>query len=339
MLIWTIPMILGGCGGGPDTVAGGENDVAEETRSALEIETDAFWDALEASENSEEQVALAREFLDEHPGSEHTGDVLSSLIGSLVDELGREDEAYEIFTEALARVSDPEARFEAQKQMAVLHAKTGRIEELGALALALEEEYELEFTDYLEFMETAIEAEAWELAIQQSDASLVLANADAFRAQWPDIEAEDAEAWGRRREAFSAAHKGWALENLGFHEEALQTFADNADKTTFSFLGVDDTPLHLRWGMSLVRQGRPEEAMELLAREALYGTAEAREAFAEAWALGRGSVAGLEEHLWSLRQSLAVQLPRFALTDYEGRTVDTADFAGKVILVAAWFPT
>ena len=312
---------------------------AEEEGAELEVAIDELAESLAATEDPEEKVALIRGYLTQFPESEYTGEVLRAAIEPLVEELERPNEAYDLFDEVMTQITDPETKLDTQKQLAILHSKTGQVDELHALAEAMVVEHEFKYTDYLDLMETAVEAEAWELAIQQADASLALATPEAFKAQYEDMSDEDAEKWGRRREAFSAAHKGWAQENLGQHEAALATFSDNAGKTTFSFLGVDDTPLHLNWGKSLNRQGEPEEAMEILAVEALYGSEEAKDAFVEAWIAAHGSEKGLEEHFWSLRQNNAKPLPQFALANYEGETIDTAEFAGNVILVAAWHPT
>ena len=91
--------------------------------------------------------------------------------------------------------------------------------------------------------------------------------------------------------------------------------------------------------MSLTEQDWPEEAMAVLEAEALFGPEEARAAYAEAWAASRGSSEGLEEHLWDLRVERGKPLPGFALANYVGETIDSADFEGDVLLVAAWFPT
>jgi len=315
--------------------------VAESTdeSSALEVAIDELSENLSVTEDPEKKAVLIREYLSQFPESEYTGEVLRAAIEPLVDELHRPEEAYDLFNEVMVQLTDPEIKLDAQKQLAVLHSKTGRLDELDALATAMEAEHDFQYTDYLDLMDTAVEAEAWELAIQQADASLALATPEAFRAQYDDISDEDVQRWGRRREAFSAAHKGWAQENLGQHEAALSTFADNADKTTYSFLGADDTPLRQNWGKSLIRQGEPERAMDVLEVEALYGSHEAKDAYKEAWVAAHGSEEGLEENLWSLRQEKSKALPQFALANYDGETIDTANFSGNVMLVVSWAPT
>lgn len=337
---WLLILVLTvsvGCSSPQEPTAEPAAEVTAE--SDVEVAIDALDEAWDATEDPEEKVALAQGFLEDFPDSEYTDDVLEAVIEPMVEELEQEDEAYVLFQQAMMGITDPEIKLEAQKQLAVLHSKTGHLEELNALVSALAEEHEFKYTDYLDLMETAVEAEAWELAIQQANASLALATPEAFKAQYEDMSDDEAQKWGRRREAFSAAHKGWAQENLGQHEAALATFADNTDKTTYSFLGSDDTPLQLNWGKSLTRQGEPQKAMEILEIEAVYGSEEAKNAYREAWVALHGSEEGLEEMLWSLRQDHAKELPDFALADYEGQMIDTTELAGNVILVAAWHPT
>ena len=328
-----------GCGQTEQEVDTAAADPAEEEMSAVEIAYEAASEAYDATEDPEEQLDISMAFLEKFPDSERTDNVLRGATEVLFDELDRPEEAFALIDQYLPQISDPGVKLEAQKILAVLHSKAGNLDELDALAQAMEQEHEFKYTDYLDLMETGTEAEAWELVVQQADASLALATPEAFQAQYDDISEENAQKWGRRREAFSAAHKGWAQENLGQNEAALATFAENAEKTTFSFLGVDDTPLHINWGKSLIRQGKPEEAMKVLEAEALFGPEEAEEAYLEAWMASHDNDEGLEEHLWALRQRNSAPLPQFALANYDGETIDTADFKGNVILVAAWFPT
>ena len=79
--------------------------------------------------------------------------------------------------------------------------------------------------------------------------------------------------------------------------------------------------------------------MHVLEVEALYGSHESKDAYKEAWVAAHGSEEGLEETLWSLRQEKSKALPQFALANYDGATIDTADFSGNVMLVVSWAPT
>ena len=180
---------------------------------------------------------------------------------------------------------------------------------------------------------------AWALAIDQADASLALATPEAYQTQYPEMTGEESEKGGRRRVALSSAYKGWAQANLGRAEEAVATFAEAAPNTSYSFLGADDTPLHLYWGKTLLLQGDAEGALEKLTVEAIHGDAEAGGVFRRAWIAANGSEAGLEERLWALREEKARPLPEFSLPDYDGNSLKSTGFAGDVMVVVAWQPT
>jgi len=330
-----------GCGtsepppGDSPTVA----DAATEELSEVDRAAEETWATWEETEDPEVKVGLARDFLERYPDSDHTGDFLGSAVYHFTESLDRPDEAYEMVETTLSKVEDPDARLETQMQLAVLHSKTGRLDELSALADTMAEEHSFQFTDHLRLMELATEAGAWNLVIEQAEDGMEFASLEAFKAQWPDYSDEYAARAGQRRSAYCMAYKGWAQENLGLHEAALATFSDAADDTTFSLLGVDDTPLHLYWGKTLLLQGEPDEAMGKLSVEALFGSKEAKEAYAEAWIATHGSEEGLEERLWALRQEHAKPLPQFALPNYEGETFESTEFIGDVMLIAAWNPT
>ena len=105
-------------------------------------------------------------------------------------------------------------------------------------------------------------------------------------------------------------------------------------------LGVDATPLHRYWGKALLEEGEAEEAMELLAGEALFGNgSDALDAYREAYTACHDGEDGFEDHLWDLRMEKARAMPDFALPNYDGETVSFADFKGDVVLLAFWFPT
>ena len=79
--------------------------------------------------------------------------------------------------------------------------------------------------------------------------------------------------------------------------------------------------------------------MDKLNAEALFGSKDAKETFAEAWSAAHGNEEGLEERLWTLRQEYSKPLPQFALPNYEGETFESTEFIGDVMLIAAWNPT
>ena len=314
-------------------------DAATEELSEVDQAAEETWAIWEETEDPDVKVGLAHDFLARYPDSDHTGDFLGSAVYHYTESLDRPDEAYELVTGTLAQVEDPDARLETQMQLAVLHSKTGRLEELSALADEMAEEHDFQFTDHLELMELATEAGAWSLAIEQAEAGLAFATPEAFKAQWPDYDDVYAARAGRRRTAYCKAYQGWAEANLGQFEAALASFTTGVENTSYSLLGVDETPLHLYWGQTLTLMGEPEDAMNRLGVEALFGSKEAKQAYTDAWVAAHGTGEGLEERLWALRQEHAKPLPQFSLPNYEGETFESTEHIGDVMLIAAWNPT
>jgi hypothetical protein len=330
-----------GCGksesppGDSPTVA----DAATEELSEVDLAAEETWAIWDETEDAEVKVGLAHDFLARYPDSDHTGDFLGSAVHHYTESLDRPDEAYDLVETTLSKIDDPSSRLDTQMQLAVLHSKTGRLEELSSLADTMAEEHDFQFTDHLRLMELATEAGAWNLAIEQGDDAMAFATPEAFKAQWPDYSDEYAARAGQRRNAYCKAYQGWAEANLGQHEAALASFTSGVDDTSYSLLGVDETPLHLYWGKTLILQDEPEKAMGKLSAEALFGSKEAKAAYAEAWVAAHGSTEGLEDRLWTLRQEHAKPLPHFALPNYEGEMFESTEHIGDVLLIAAWNPT
>lgn len=328
----------------PDNHSDGDVTQAEGKGEARSSAADLAIEELEAEyeelENAEEKVAKLEEFLDRHPDTEHTKGAVRELARVLTRELERPDEARARIAEAVAQTRDDDRRRYLEMELAIHYAGTGALTELTELTDAMAREYEFQFTDHYKLMEAGTEAEAWELVIEQADAALAYATPAAYKAQYPDMTDEEAARNGSRRVAYAMAFKGWALANLDRADEAVTVFSEALPNAAYSLLGADETPLHLYWGRSLLATGDAEAALEKLAVEAIHGLhEEGAEVFRDAWVEARGGEEGLEEHLWQLRLEHAVEMPTFALPDYDGGLVDTTRFAGDVLLVAAWHPT
>lgn len=325
---------------GTESVSTSDTTTDHERPSAADLAIEELEETYEELESAAEQVAVLEGYLDRYPDTEHTKGVVSELTRVLAEELERPDEARAAIDKALGRVTEQDNRRDLEMVLALFLAKTDRLDELARLADAMAREYDFRFTDHYQLMESAAEAEAWVLVIEQADASLAYATPEAYKAQYPKMTHEEARRNGRRRVAYAMAFKGWALAHLDRVAEAMAVFEQALPAAAYSLLGADETPLHLYWGKSLLEAGDSAGALEKLAVEAIHGIhGEGPEAFRRAWIAARGGDEGLEERLAELRREHAVALPGFALADYGGGVVDTADFVGDVILVAAWHPT
>lgn len=328
-----------GCGPGTQEEATGPAEEAadQELEKAIKETVDAYGEA----DTAEEKVRIVRDFLDRYPDTEYTSDALDIAIADMTGELDHPAGAYDLVRTVLAKVEDPERQFKVKVRLAVLHGKTGKLDELRSLLAELAAEREFDYYDHQAIIETAVEAEAWELVLEQSEASLALATPEAFKADNPDMEDEKKIArYGKRRRGNSLAHKGWALVNLERTDEGLATFREAQESTTYSYVGFAETPLYRYWARTLMKQGDVDGAIELVTRDALYSRQDNREdLLRQAYVAKTGNDEGFDEYLWERRLELAKPFDFFALPNYNDETVDLADFKGDVMLLSFWFPT
>jgi hypothetical protein len=302
---------------------------------------DTLREAYNAAESAEEKVTLASDFLAVHPDSEYTGRLLSTVAYYQGHEMEDMEGALATVTGVLQRIVDPEVKFDGLKVLVEMYGEAGRPQELESTVTELQNLGELRFSDHLEVMEAATDAEAWNLVVEHAQAGLQQADAATFRADYPDEEYsdEDAEKAASKRRALAQAYTGWGSANQGQVDEALTAFAAGEPDATFNYVGVPETPLYRFWGLTAARAGDHERALELLARDAVIGGDEtALGAFRESFAAIKpdGDFDVFERQT---RDRLATVVDDFTLTDYDGREVSFSDSAGKVVLLAFWFPT
>ncbi|MCP4664641.1 MAG: hypothetical protein GY856_55365 [bacterium] len=328
-----------GCRPGTQEEATGAAEEAADQE--LEKTFKAMSEAYDDAETAEEKVRLLRDFLDRHPDTEYTGYALHHAIADMTGELNDPEGAYELVRTVLAEVEDPERQFKVKIRLAVLHGKTGKLDELRTLLAELAAEREFDYYDHLGIIETAVEAEAWDLVLEQSEASLALATPEAFKADYPDMEDEKKiERYGKSRRGISLAHQGWALVNLERSDEGLATFREAQESITYSYVGFAETPLYRYWARTLLQDGDVDGAIELVTRDALYSReSEGRDLLRQAYVAKNGSDEGFDGFLWNHRLELARTFDSFSLPNYDDETVDLGDFKGDVMLLAFWFPT
>jgi tetratricopeptide (TPR) repeat protein len=215
--------------------------------------------------------------------------------------------------------------------------------DLGAVAAELAAERPLDFGELIEVADLAVEHEQWEVGAEYAEAALEKATPAAFLADYPDDDytPEEAVIKADRRKVMSYADLGWALWNLGDEAKAMVIFETAAPLKTVDYLGIADTTLDLFWGRASLAAGNPEQAMKLLAPNAVMGSdREALETLREAYIAVNTSDEGFDGYLWSERQRLARSVDDFTLADYQGTDHDFSALSdGKVTLLAFWFPT
>lgn len=314
-----------------------------EHRPPLEEAYAAADAAYDEAKNPEEKVAVAREFLASYPDSEHTMQLLRPAVYYLVERLESPAEADALVVELLDSIETPELRRDVMLERLRPLAALGNSAELATTVQRIAAIGDLIFSENSEVVEAALEVKAWQLAADRAEVGLAQANAETYRADYPDRPQSDDEVRDavERRLAEMLSAKGWAQANLGRPEDGLATLAEAATHDTVQFTGESVNRIGSYRGQILHRLGRHSEAIDALAPGALYGEdAEAQKTIRAAYEALHGSDDGLEEFLWSTRLAVAPEVVDFSLPDYNGREHTFSSLSrGNVTLLAFWFPT
>lgn len=312
------------------------------TPEQVEAAYEAAEEASAAASTPEAKLKVLKEFLGKYPDTKYTARVVGKAVDLLSEELERPAEAEVLVREARARVKDPVNL----RKLGVTHVEVlstlKRGDELARVASTLRGAAGLTFYDQVGIAEAAIAAEAWETALAFAaeaaaiDGEKLAAISPAGR--YPT--AKDLERGVGKRRAWALADKGWAEFKLGRTEDALQTFQLASTLDTRQVMGNSETALPLFWGRALLAAGRPADAVEVLAANALYGgEKDARAALEQAWR-AQGGEGSFDEYLWGERRRRAILAPDFTLSDYQGTPRRLASLRGaEVTLLAFWFPT
>lgn len=321
-------LLLAGCADDPGLTA----------EEAYQVAREAYYEA----ETPEEKARIAEEYLASWPDSERAPGLAEALLYYRGEELDDPEGAYRIVSEVLTHVEDPERRFAIGMALVPVAHEVGEPLDPASLAAELAAYRPLTFTEHMDVVDAAEEIDAWRTARDHASDALGLATPEAWRADYPEQEADAAEVAerARKRRAAALAHLGWAQHHLGETDEALATFASAEAVTDTNYVGIPETPLGSYWGRALVDVGRPGEALEKLAPDAVMGGDEdARAALRRAFEATRPDDDDFTEYLWSLRERFAPPVDEFTLTDYDGEQVSLSDFNGQVVMLAFWFPT
>jgi tetratricopeptide (TPR) repeat protein len=300
--------------------------------------------AYDAAETAGDWVPQAEAFLEAYPNSEQAPEVASQVLYYRGEEMGDPAGAYAVVSKLLDRVDDPARRFEIGMELAPIARKVGQPVDLAAFVTALEAQRPLTFSEHKDVMDQAAADGAWVLLGQQAAAGLEQASADAYRADYPDRELADARVQravaSRRGEALAA--EAWAAYNLGRPDEAFDLFSQADAAMPRSYLGVPTGPLPLYRGRALIRSGKADEALDVLAPAALFGEdqTDAMDLLRAAWAGTGRQPELLDGWIDNARKRLAHTVDDVRLASYNGELHSLDDLRkDKVMLLAFWFPT
>ena len=316
----------------------------QEQESPAEVAWSELAEAWGELETAEEKTQLAEDYLTRFPGTENSGLLARRIAYYKGHEMEDPQGAFDAVYPALGQIEDPEQRFVVSMSLLGMADSVDVPLDIAEVADALGAVRPLTFDEHEWVFDTATDLEEWAAADQYAYAASELATPESFRAEYPDREFTDEKVASRvqHRKALSLAYDAWALYNQGNTELAFERFAEADAVGSVTYLGVPNNPLYTFWGRAALAEGDIDQAVKLLGAEALFGQngPGAEVYLREAFVAKNGDDESLDEFLWATRNELAKSIDDFTLLDYEGNEVGMADAsAGKVTLLAFWFPT
>lgn len=303
-----------------------------------------YTEAWSEAETAEDKTRLAEEYLAKFPDTEHSGRLARRIIFYRGYEMEDPQGAFDAVYPVLGQIKDPEQRFAASMSLFDLADSVEIPLDIAEVADGLEAARPLSYDEHRWVFETAADLEQWPLAAEHAGAATEIATPEIFRAEDPDreySEKQTAQMVGLRK-ANALAYEGWAAYNMGDIELAHDRFNAADEVNCVNYLGVPKTPLYTFWGRAALGEGDIDQAIEILSAETLFsedGSA-AEPYLRKAYVAKNGDDEGFDEFLWSTRNRLAAPVDDFTLLDYDGNEVSMAETsAGKVTLLAFWFPT
>ena len=314
----------------------------EEQRMSAGAAYEKAQETLDTLDDPQQEVEVFEEFVRAYPNSEEAIDALGAVIYLRSKKLDDLDGAVSFAESARSMASDPKTRFEHGVRLHEVSVEAGNPADLRLIADELAAVRPLNFVEHLAVVEEAEKGGEWELMLEHATSLRRSANAETFRADYPDDDFSDerVEFSVNRRRGWASAYEGAALIHLDKLDEATTVFEEAAELSTLSsYVGVPEFPLNKYWGKAELMQGRPERAAELLAADALMGRDEAAlDDLRAAYIASNGSEDGFDGYVATVRQSIATVIDDVTLDDYSGSSVSLASMAGKVYVMAFWNP-
>ncbi len=340
-------LALAGCGQqgaepeATETAAETTADTADTAEEPKNVAWEAMLDEIRTVETDEEKVPILKKFVKDNPNNENSAYALSGVIYYLGEDPAAREEALGFSREILALATDPDIRRSVQLELIGLNAAMADIDSLKASAQELAAAAPLSYAEHDRITEAALECEAWDLAASHTKAALSMATAEAYRADDPDRTFTDEEVTAavNRRRITTLANRGWALAHLNRVDEALAAFEEGSVNVSRNYVSIPNSPIFSYWGRTLAEAGKNEQAIELLAADAVMGgDTEALDALHGAYTALNGK-AGFQDYMQSTRESMAVLADDFTLNNYQGEPLTLSQLKGQVVLLNFWFPT
>jgi hypothetical protein len=293
-------------------------------------------------DSAEERVAITKAFLDEYPDSRHTAGAIDVVYWYQGTELDDKAGALSYAEAARARIHDRDVAREVDRLLIGYYGEAGMASAMVELAGQVAAAGALDFDDHWNVIQGAVNAGEWTLARDYCARARKMANAAAFRAEYPDrdLSQEEIEEAVNHRAGMLLVKDGWARANLGQIDEALADFAEADNRIPRYYFDVPEYELDVYWGRTLMMKGAFGAAIERLAAQGLILRNEkALAGLKEAYVGMHGSESGYEEYADELHQSIARPIDDFEMADYEGNPRRFSDLRGDVTLLTLWFPT
>jgi len=292
--------------------------------------------------NTEERLAITKEFLAEFPESGKTATALDAVFYYQGGELGDMAGAIAYAERIRSKITDPEIAQDIDRELMGFYGKAGMTQKMRVFADRLGAAGVLDYSDHWNIIESAVDADDWQVARDYCAAARGMATAEVIRAERPDrdISDEDAEAAADERMGMLLVKDGWARANLGQIDAALIDFAKADNLVPHYYFGVPEYDLNLYWGRTLIMKGDFKTAIGRLdAYGLILRNEEALTALEEAYTGLHGSDSGYKDWVATHHRSIATTIDDFEMPDYKGERQRFSEIRSDVTLVSLWFPT
>lgn len=229
---------------------------AEEKPSAKEAFNQAYRN-YQAAETVDAKRESIRSFLDGTPESRYTARALDILLCTHEREQAGLEESISYTVKLRTKISDAEVGLEIDLKLSEMYSKAGNVEAFSDIASGTVSSGHLSFSQFIDLIEAAVDVGDWKILERSCEGARPLANAEGFRADYPDNVFSDleADASGKNRLGMLLTYAGWGKANTNRIESALADFQKAEGLVLKNGLGLADLPLHVFWGKTLMMQG------------------------------------------------------------------------------------